>query len=70
METLVGRLMVLDAHTPNPQIFWGGRRIEHIDRFHIVWDSEESPHVRLRVSNMTDDLYNELTQNGIVVKRR
>lgn len=68
MKTAQGNLVVLNAHTQQPEVFWNGQKIDGVERIHINAD-EDGGVVKLVVVGDQDQLYSEMVASGVTVKK-
>lgn len=66
MITSQGSLVLINAHTATPSVFWNGVVVSGITHIRIDWENDEQ-RVKLKVSAI-DAVHDELRAAGITVK--
>lgn len=65
MEVASGSLVIVDAHTESPSVFFKGKKVDTVEGIKITWDADTNK-VMLIINNT--DLAAEMAKSGIKVR--
>lgn len=66
MQTITGSLTILNAHTPEPKVYWNGVVVPGITAMQISTDQGAT---RVVLSVVEDPVLAEMKAAGVVIKR-
>lgn len=64
LQSTNGSLVIIDANTNSPSIFWKGQKVDNIVRVKVI----DSRVVISLVGGTQPDIYTDMRNNGIKVK--
>ena len=68
MESTKGSLTMVGLNTSTPVVFWNGVKVPNVTAVRTDWDMDEQ-RVKLKVTSMDEEMFQQLTLGGIIVKR-
>jgi hypothetical protein len=63
-----GNLVMLGLNTDAPQVYFNGNQVTDVTEIKIDWEHDEQ-RVKLKVNGTQDELYMQLVEAGVTVKK-